>query len=173
MFFRGLADAIIKLALTQCAILGSPLLVIVSAANPNVFTTLDIPENVILLSARVPAEAFARLMAASSFVVVPVNPGLVRGAGEATVVNAMWHGRATICADDICAFEYVQEAVTGYVTPPGEVANLRERIIELRNDPEKAAAMGCAARQIAVADLTSEHFCRRLRALGSILAASK
>lgn len=147
--------------------------VIVSAANPNVFATLDVPENVVLLAARVPAAAFARLMAGSCFVVVPIQPHLVRGAGEATVINAMWHGRAVICADDICAFEYIEEGVNGYVTPPGDAARLRQRITELWNQPEKAAEMGHAAHQAVAANLTDEHFSRRLRALGALVAVSK
>ena len=146
---------------------------IVSAANPKVFDTLDVPENVVLLAARVPATAFARLMAASSFVVVPIQPHLVRGAGEATVINAMWHGRAVVCADDICAFEYIEEGVTGLVTPPGDARRLRERIIELWNQPEKATEMGRSAYQAVAANLTDEHFSRRLRALGAIVAVSR
>jgi glycosyltransferase involved in cell wall biosynthesis len=145
--------------------------VVVSATQPKVYADLDVPENVILLAAREPA--FARLMAASRFVIIPIVPGLVRGAGETSVCNAMWHGRPVICADNISAFEYIEDGVTGYVTPAGDVARLRERVIELWNQPEKAAEMGRAAYQAAAANFTDEHFSRRLRALAAIVAMSR
>lgn len=145
--------------------------VIVSATNPKVYVNLDVPENVVLLAAREPA--FARLMAASRFVVVPIVPHLVRGAGEASVCNAMWHSRPVICADNISAFEYVEDGVTGYVTPPGDAARLRERIIELWNQPEKGIEMGRSGYETVAAGLTHEHFSRRLRALGALVGASK
>ena len=153
------------------AVRGTGIPVIVSATNPKVYANLDVPENVVLLAAREPF--FARLMAASRFVVVPIEPNLVRGAGEASVCNAMWHGRPVICVDNISAFEYIEDSVTGYVTPPGDAARLRERIIELWNQPEKAAEMGWSAHQAVAAGFTDEHFNRRLRALGAIVATSK
>ena len=145
--------------------------VIVSATNPNVYDHLDIPENVILIAAREPA--FSRLMAASRFVVIPVLPNLVRGAGEASVCDAMWHGRPVICADNISAFEYIEEGVTGFVTPPGDAARLRERIVELWNHPEKTTEMGHAAYQAVTTCYTHAHFVRRLSALGAMLATTK
>lgn len=146
--------------------------VIVSSSNPSVLHALEIPENVVLLAAHIPEAAFARLMAASCFVVVPIKPGLARGAGEATVLNAMWHGRAVICADDICAFEYIEDGITGYVTPPGDVAKLRERIVELWNQPEKAIEMGFAAHHVVAGNYTNKHFCHRLKMLASLIATS-
>ena len=145
--------------------------VIISVMNPKEYAHLKVPENVILLSSREPA--FARLMAASRFVVIPILPDLVRGAGEASLCNAMWHGRPVICADEISAFEYIEEGVTGYVTPSGDAAKLRERIVELWNQPEKAEQMGRAAHQSVAENFSDEHFSRRLRALGILVATAK
>ncbi len=145
--------------------------VIVSATDPKVYAGLDVPENVILVAAHEPA--YTRLMAASRFVVVPIVPGLVRGAGEAIVCNAMWHSRPVICADDISICEYIDEGVTGFVTPPGDAARLRERIIELWTQPTRAAEMGRAAFAVVSADRTDKHYCRRLRALGILVTMAK
>ena len=153
------------------AVRGTGIPVIVSATDPNVYGHLNIPENVILIAAREPA--FSRLMAASRFVVMPLLPNLVRGAGEGSVCDAMWHGRPVICADDISAFEYIEEGVTGFVVPPGDAAWLRERLIELWNHPEKTTEMGHAAYQAVTTCYTHEHFVRRLSALGAILAPTK
>jgi len=152
------------------AVRGTGIPVIVSATDSRVYAHPDIPENVVLLAAQEPA--FARLMAGSRFVVVPIMPGLVRGAGDTTVCDAMWHGRPVICADNISAFEYVEDGITGYVTPPGDVASLRKRILELWNQPDKAIQMGLAAHQGIAANCTHEHFVRRLRALGALVAAA-
>ncbi|GAB4471734.1 MAG: hypothetical protein Kow00124_09110 [Anaerolineae bacterium] len=145
--------------------------VIVSATDPKACAGLDVPENVILVAAHEPA--FTRLMAASRFVVVPIMPGLVRGAGEATVCGAMWQSRAVICADDISIFEYIDEGVTGFVTPPGDAVRLREQIVELWTHPTRAAEMGRAAFEVVSADRTDRHYCRRLRALGILVAMAK
>lgn len=152
------------------AVRGTGVPVLVSTTDSRVYAHLDIPENVVLLAANEPA--FARLMAASRFVVVPILPELLRGAGETTVCDAMWHGRAVICADNISAFEYVEEGITGYVTSPGDVASLRKRILELWNQPDKASQMGLAAHQSIEADNTNEHCMCRLRALGALVAAA-
>jgi hypothetical protein len=153
------------------AVRGTGIPVIVSATNAKAYAGLDMPDNVIVLAAREPA--FARLMAAGRFVVIPILPALVRGAGEASVCDAMWHGRPVICADEISAFEYIDDGVTGYVTPPGNAAMLRERILELWNQHEKVARMGHAAHQAVAANFTHEHFSRRLRALAAMVASSK
>jgi glycosyltransferase involved in cell wall biosynthesis len=152
------------------AVRGTGITVIVSSTDPSVYSHLDIPENVILLAAREPA--FARLMAGSRFVVIPLMVQLMRGAGEGGTCDAMWHGRPVICVDNISAFEYVEEGVTGYVTLPGDVASLRKCIIELWNQPDKATQMGLAAHQSIETDNMKEHCMRRLRALGALVAAA-
>lgn len=144
--------------------------VIVSTTSPEVTQGLEAPANVILLAAREPA--FARLMAASRFAVYPMRGGMVRGAGEASVCNAMWHGKPVIVADDVSAPDHVQEGVTGHCVPAGDVDALRERIVDLWNDPRRVAEMGRRAHDHVAANLTHEHFIHRLVTLAKLVAAS-
>lgn len=145
--------------------------VIVSATDPKVYAHMNIPENVVLVAAREPA--FSRLMAGSQFVVIPVKGDLIRGAAEASVCNAMWHGRPVICSDNTSAFEYIEPGLNGFVTPPGDPEKLRERIKQLWSQPEKVSEMGQYAHQSVVSNFTSELFAQRLKVLGCLVSRSE
>ena len=46
--------------------------------------------------------------------------------------------------------ELVEDGVTGYTVPPGDVATLADRMIRLMDDPATARAMGEAGRKAVV-----------------------
>jgi glycosyltransferase involved in cell wall biosynthesis len=50
--------------------------------------------------------------------------------------------------------EIVEDGVTGYLVPPGDVAGLRERLTQVLADPVAAARLGSNARKAVVAELT-------------------
>ncbi len=158
--YRTLADAV----------RGTDIPVIISATDPTATRNADFPENVILLAAKEPY--FARLMAASRFVVLPIKPRLVVGAANAGACNAMWHGKAVVAAEDSSLGDYIPEGETGYVVPSGDVAALRDRIQRLWDDPDLARRMGLCAHERVADDLTHEHFMRRLNRLAALVAAS-
>jgi glycosyltransferase involved in cell wall biosynthesis len=58
--------------------------------------------------------------------------------------------------------EIVQENVTGYLVPPGEVAVFADRICCLIQDPERRARMSVAGRERVVREYSSERFTCRL-----------
>jgi glycosyltransferase involved in cell wall biosynthesis len=87
---------------------------------------IAIPENIILLQAQEPY--FARLMAGSKFVVLPVRPNIVFGQAVASVSNAMWHGKPVIAADDAACQDYIADGITGFVVPAGDHESLRQKI---------------------------------------------
>ena len=128
------------------------------------------PPNVIVLSAKEPA--FARLMAASAFVVVSTQAGLATGTAEATVCNAMWHGKPVIAANDVSLSDHIDEGVTGYVLPPGDVEALRSRIVALWSDRERVREMGRRAHEHVATRLTHEHFVWRLNRLARLIASA-
>ncbi|HVK10289.1 MAG TPA: glycosyltransferase [Gemmataceae bacterium] len=150
------------------AVRGTDVPVIVSATDPAATAGLDVPPNVILVAAREPH--FARLMAGSRFVVVPTFGGLTHGAAEATVCNAMWHGKPVIATNDTSLADHVGDA--GYVLESGDVVGLRNKILRLWNSPDWVAELGRRAHERVAADLTHEHFVRRLNRLATELAAS-
>jgi hypothetical protein len=93
---------------------------------------------------------FAHLMAGSRFCVNCIQKGgTLRGHGETSIANAMWHGKPVVATDDISAADYIQEGVTGYVVPSGDAAALRSRIQDLWADPGKTRQMGERAQEYA------------------------
>lgn len=149
------------------AVDGLPIPVIVSARKDSVVKGLTIPENVILLRALEPA--FERLMAGSRMVVVPIKKTIVRGAGEATFMNAMWHGRPLIAADNVAASDYIRNGIDGFVVPAGDAAALRHHILQLWNDQASAERMAETGRR-KIADLyTHKQFKHRMVTLALLL----
>src|SRR5262245_50899966 len=94
------------------AVRGTNIPVFVATTRPDNYRIPNIPPNVVLLSSPMPH--YAGLMAASRIVVVPIRAGLPRGAGEATVCEAMWYEKPVIAANDTSLMVYIEEGVTGY-----------------------------------------------------------
>jgi glycosyltransferase involved in cell wall biosynthesis len=153
------------------AVRDSGIPVIISATDPAVRKSIEPLPNVILLAA--PEPAFAQLQAASRFVVIPMIHTGLKGGGEANFCNAMWHGKPVIAVDSIAAEDYVLDGETGYVIPSGDSQALRQRIIELWNDPERVAKMGKAALHHVEDNFSHAAFIRRLLLLASLLAISE
>ncbi len=141
--------------------------VVISATDPNVRKQIEPLPNVIVLGA--PEPGFAQLQAASRFVVIPMTYTGIKGGGEANFCNAMWHGKPVIAADNIAASEYIRDGETGFVVASGDSQTLRQRILELWNDPEKVLTMGQAARRHVENNFTHDAFIRRLLRLAIVL----
>ncbi|HEY1206705.1 MAG: glycosyltransferase family 4 protein [Bryobacteraceae bacterium] len=149
------------------AVEGLDIAVVLSTTDP-ALTAGDVPRNVVVVQAREPH--FRRLLAGARLVVVPLVGRRIRGGGEGTFLNAMWHRLAVVCADDVAAPEYFENGVDGLVVPPGDVDALRAAIRSLWDDPEKARRMGLKARAKVESCHSHDLFCERLVKLGSLLA---
>jgi glycosyltransferase involved in cell wall biosynthesis len=153
------------------AVRGTAIPTIISTTDPRTIEGIDVPENVIVLAAREPS--FARLMAASRVVVFPIDKRAVRGGAAANILNAMWHYKPVIAAEDPQAREYIDEGRTGYCVPAGDVLLLRERLIQTWNaSPKHLFEMGHAAHESVAANFTHEIFIRRICRLAAIIAAT-
>jgi len=64
-----------------------------------------------------------------------------------TAMEAMACGTPTIVSRVGGMHHVVDDGVTGYLVPPGDVQALRARLRELLEDPDRAAVMGAAARR--------------------------
>jgi hypothetical protein len=153
------------------AVRGTGIPVIVSRTAPSLTAGLDIPENVIVLEAREPS--FKQLMAGARGFVVCLRKDILRGAGEASFLNAMWHARPTIVADDVSAMDYIEDGIDGFVVPAGDVAALRSRILDVWNDPERAAALGRAGFEKVRRLYTHEHWKDRILKLAHVVFSSR
>jgi glycosyltransferase involved in cell wall biosynthesis len=119
--------------------------VIISTTRPEVMNSIENIPNVIPLAATEPS--YAKLMAASRFVVIPMASTGLKGGGEANFCNAMWHGKPIIAMDDVSASDYIVDGETGFIVPPGDTILLRQRILELWQDKEKCHSMGVNGRK--------------------------
>ncbi|HTY60833.1 MAG TPA: glycosyltransferase family 4 protein [Acidobacteriota bacterium] len=149
------------------AIRGTDVKLIISCTHPSVIKTIEDLPNVIPLAASEPS--YSKLMALCRLVVIPMISTGLKGGGEANFCNGMWHGKPVIAMDDVSAHDYIIDGETGYIVPPGDIALLRERILELWNHPEKARTMGEKGRLRAQQFFTQAAGIRRLVRLACIL----
>lgn len=122
------------------AVRGTGITVIISSTKRAVRSSIEDLPNVIPLAATEPS--YAKLMAASRLVVIPMASTGLKGGGEANFCNAMWHGKPIIAMDDVSAVDYIIDGETGYIVPPNDAVLLRQRILELWHDKEKCQRMG-------------------------------
>ena len=153
------------------AVRGTNIPVIISATDPRVRKTIGVLPNVIVLGA--PEPAFAQLQAASRLIVIPMIDSGLKGGGEANFCNAMWHRKPVIAVDNMAAEDYIVEGETGYIVPCGDSQLLKQRILELWNDPKKCREMGEKGHEHVLKNFTHEKFIRRLVRLALILGDEK
>ena len=139
---------------------GLDIQVVISTSQTSGFNALDIPDNVIIVQAREPY--FSRLMAGCRFVVLPLKKSLIRGAGEQTICNAMFHGKAVVAVDEISASDYIEDGINGYVVKPGDSQGLRRAIDKMLNNPEIQSHMAKEGPRIVQAFYRHEHFRHRI-----------
>jgi glycosyltransferase involved in cell wall biosynthesis len=148
------------------AVQGLSVPVIVSTTKPAAVRGLAVPENVILVNAVEPA--FKRLVASARVVVLCLKGDIIRGSGEATLLNAMWHGKPVVAADDVSASDYIEDGVDGFVVPAGSAEQVRRRLLELWEDPALAARVGEAARRKAAGFYTHDQWKTRMQVLAML-----
>jgi glycosyltransferase involved in cell wall biosynthesis len=68
----------------------------------------------------------------------------------------MGAGRPVVATDVGGAGEAIREGSTGFVVPPKAFEAMSERIVELLNDPNRAAAMGQAGRRVVENEFSCE-----------------
>jgi glycosyltransferase involved in cell wall biosynthesis len=103
------------------------------------------------------------LYAKSRFVVVPLLPSDTDN-GVTVILEAMAMGKTVICSRTEGQVDVIQDGVTGLYVRQGDPAALREAMVALWNDPERARAMGERARQYIEEHHTLEKFCRDVKA---------
>ncbi len=78
------------------------------------------------------------------------------------LLEAMACGLPVVASENSGAPDIVDEGVDGFVVPARNVEALRQRIVELRDDPERRLAMGVAARQKVLARYREPDYAARL-----------
>lgn len=131
------------------AVRGVDVRVVIAAASPwsrRRDTTRDeaLPDNVEV--ARLGFVDLRKLYAESLFVVMPLDDVPFQ-AGITTILEAMAMGRAVICSRSAGQTDVVVDGETGLYVPPGDPEALRQAIVALLDDPDRARRMGEAARR--------------------------
>jgi glycosyltransferase involved in cell wall biosynthesis len=158
----------------QClvdAVRGTGIPVIISATDPVVRKQIELLPNIILLGA--PEPAFAQLQSICTLAVIPMIDSGLKGGGEANFCNAMWHGKPVIACCNMAARDYIIDGETGFVVPSGNSELLRQRILELWNDPERAEQMGRNGHLHVTKNYTHDLCIRRLLRLALVLGDAK
>lgn len=128
-----------------------PCHIAVGAARGQIFDTVrrlyamdNLPENITV--GRKPYEELRELYARSRFLVVPLLP-TDSDNGLTAILEAMAMGKPVICSRVKGQVDIIKDGVTGIFVPQGDPDALREAIVSLWNDPERAEEMGKAARE--------------------------
>jgi glycosyltransferase involved in cell wall biosynthesis len=95
---------------------------------------------------------------------IVVVPSFGEGFGM-VALEAMERGRAVIASDVGGLPEIVAAGETGLIVPPGDVSALAAAIVELAGDPARAAALGAAGRERALAEFSQERCTERVEEL--------
>jgi glycosyltransferase involved in cell wall biosynthesis len=106
----------------------------------------NLPPNIV--TGTVPHERFMALLRSAWAVVVPIEQGLHRAAGQQTYLNAMWLGKPTIVNDTLGVRDHIEDGQTGLVVN-GTAESYVEALNWIANPDnlEAVKAMSSAGRQ--------------------------
>jgi glycosyltransferase involved in cell wall biosynthesis len=127
---------------------------LIATRNRGQIWTNDLPPNIEVRQTS--PEEFNERTATASVVVVPLEPLEERGAGQTTYLNAMAMGKPVIVTDVWGARDYIRDGETAIIVPPRDPEALREALLGLLEDPERARRIGEAARRDMLEHLTPE-----------------
>jgi glycosyltransferase involved in cell wall biosynthesis len=115
----------------------------------------------VTIGRKTPSE-IRELYARSRFVVVPLRRTDTDN-GVNVILEAMAMGKAVICSRTRGQVDVIEEGVTGLFAPVGDADALRTAVLSLWNDPERARAMGRAARAYVERHHGLEKFCQDVK----------
>lgn len=137
---------------------GVPIRLVVNARKFNVRGLVASPN--ITVNEFMATREYHALMAGAQFIVVPLAE-VPHAAGIVHIVQAMSIAKAIVATRTSSTVDYIQHGETGLLTPPGDVTAMRDAIMELARNPERAKRMGEIARQRFLERHTSQAFAER------------
>jgi glycosyltransferase involved in cell wall biosynthesis len=120
------------------------------------------PTDTLVTQGRLTLAELRNLYARSRFVVVPLLPSDTDN-GVTVILEAMAMGKPVICSRTRGQVDVIEEGITGLFVPVGDTAALREAILSLWNDPQRAQQMGRNARAAVEKHHTLEKFTATVR----------
>ena len=152
-----------------------PVKLIIAALPRNLKDVGKLPPNVeVLYLKRTETPPFAK---GAEFVVITTTPEEKMAgsdcSGQYSLLESMSYAKAVITTARATLMGYFEEGKDGLIVSPYNVAELKEAIKTLWNNPEKAKTMGQAARDKVRSQFTMEIFSRRLAEIFSEVATKK
>jgi glycosyltransferase involved in cell wall biosynthesis len=138
-----------------------PINVIIGAGSPwskfrfDANSTPELPDNVRVSSFT--AAQMRELYRSAAFVVVPIKPTL-RACGMNVVLEAWAMERAVIAARTVGLTDYIRQNETGIFVEPGNVEDLRAKILYLLQQPDEVARLGQNGSKQVATDLNLERY---------------
>jgi glycosyltransferase involved in cell wall biosynthesis len=146
------------------AVKGLPVKLLIATLPRNLNDVTEWPLNVSV--AQFDQTQMAALMKGSEFIVIPtISESKLVGSdcsGQYALLRSMTCGKAVITSARSTLVEYFTSGQHGLTVKPENVAELRESIMLLWNDPAKARAMGKAGQVKIKNQFTMEIFSRKL-----------
>lgn len=139
--------------------------VVLAAASPwskrrSELDGMELPSHVEVV--RLDLHQLRQLYADASVVVMPLHESDFQ-AGVTTLLEAMAMGKAIVCTRTTGQTDVVTDGVTGRYVPVGDAPAMRTALRELLDDPQRAQALGAAARQWVVEHADIEVYVELLR----------
>lgn len=138
------------------AVRGLPVKLLIASNREEIFQGINIPDNVIIKGFG--HEEYLEKMAGCYINIVALAPNLLHSGGQQTFLNSMYLGKPTIVLDPEGASDYITDGVDGVLVEPGKPEKLKIAIMNLLENPEKAAAIGTRGREKALRHSTEAHF---------------
>ncbi len=138
------------------------------ACGSAVLKGLNLPTNVYRVEAN--PHQFRQLLKSSAIVVVAMKGGLLRSAGQQTILNAMRLGKPVIISDPEGAADYLVNGETGLTVPPGDASALQQAIEMLLRNPVEVSRIGAKAQKASVG-FTTQNTAARVCAVADELIA--
>jgi glycosyltransferase involved in cell wall biosynthesis len=149
------------------AVRGLPIKVHIASTRSELFSHISLPENVIVRGYN--HKEFLEKMAGCRINVVSLDATLLHSGGQQTFLNSMWFGKPTIVNDPDGAADYIKHGEDGLLVSSKNVTALREAILMLLNNPEKAREIGEKAKEKAIYYSTEEHFKKILAIVNTVI----
>lgn len=114
--------------------------VIINATRKSLFEGIEVPDHVTVKG--VTPVDFRRYMAGCSFAVIPMEEGKLHPGGQQTFLGLMKMGKVVILTDPVGGKDYIENGYNGILVPFGDTEKLREAILFVLNNPDKAIEIG-------------------------------
>ena len=139
------------------AVKALPITLEIGCTRKEIFKNIDVPDNVSVKGYN--QLDYMKMMAGCKISIVALDVDHLHSGGQQTILNSMFLGKPTIVTDPLGACDYISNNEDGVLVTPKDPLALRNAIVDLIQNPQKARVMGERAQKKAKENFTTEvHF---------------